>query len=118
MRIHVHDNVKSSHQPRTGYLTEQLTEMLERFDSAIHKVEVTLTREGHNGAAVMHCHVAAELGSLGTIVADWRDRNEHHAFQGATARLVRGISRRIGKLQTRRRSAEPAAQSEQALGLL
>lgn len=118
MRIHVHDNVKTSHQSRTRYLTEQLTEMLERFDSAIHKVEVTLTREGHNGAAVMHCHVAAELGSLGTIVADWRDRNEHHAFQGAAARLVRGISRRIGKLQTRRRSAAPAAQSELVLSQL
>lgn len=118
MRVCVHDNVKSSHQPRTGYLKEQLTEMLGRFDSAIHQVEVTLTLEGHNGAAVMHCHVTAELGSLGTVVADWRDRNEHHAFQGAVARLVRGISRRIGKQQTKRQSAEPAARTELAVSWL
>lgn len=115
MRVLVHDNVKVPHQLRADYLMEQVTDVLNRFGSSIGKVEVTLTLEGHNGAAVTHCHVAADVGSLGIIVADRREQNEHHAFKGALARLVRGISRRIGKQQTKRRSAEPAAQTEPAL---
>lgn len=118
MKVLVHDNVKAPHQPRIDYLTERLIEMLGRFDSAIHKVDVTLTVEGHNGAAVSHCHVAAELGSLGAVVGDWTDRSEHHAFQGAVARLMRGIARRIAKLQTKRRGVESAAQKELALSEL
>lgn len=118
MKVLVHDNVKTPHQPRIDYLTERLTEMLGRFDSAIHRVDVTLTVEGHNGAAVSHCHVAAELGSLGAVVGDWTDRSEHHAFQGAVARLMRGIARRIAKLQTKRRGVESAAQKELAISEL
>ena len=118
MNVLVHDNVKTPHQPRIDYLTERLTEMLERFDSVIHKVDVTLTVDGHNGAAVTHCHVAAELGSLGAVVGDWSERSEHHAFQGAVARLMRGIARRTAKLQTKRRGVESATQNELALSEL
>lgn len=115
MKVLVHDNVKTPHQPRTEYLTERLAEMLNRFDSTIHKVEVTLTVDGHNGAAVTHCHVAVELGCLGVVVGDWKDRNEHHAFEGAVARLMRGIARRIGKQQNKRRCVGSAARNELAL---
>jgi ribosome-associated translation inhibitor RaiA len=118
MKVIVHDNVKTPHQPRIDYLTEQLTEMLGRFDSAVHQVDVTMTVEGHNGAAVSHCHVAAKLGSLGVVAGDWSERSEHHAFQGAVARLMRGIAKRIAKLRTKRRGVESAAQSELALSKL
>jgi len=118
MKVLIHDNATAPHQPRTEYLTEQLTEMLDRFSSAIHKVDVTLTVEGHNGAAVMHCHVAADLGCLGVVVGDWSDRSEHNAFHGAVARLVRGIAKRIGKQQTKRRSVGSTTRNEHAVSWL
>jgi len=100
MKVLVHDNVKSDHHSRTEYVTEQVEEQLGRFDSTIHQVELSLNSEGHNSAAVTHCHVSANLGPLGTVAADERNADEHTAINGALGRLSRGIAKRVEKRQT------------------
>lgn len=107
MKIRVHDNVKPSPENRHESLLAQVQEAMSRFEHSIHEVEVTLKQDGHDGTALAHCHVTACLGPLGVVVSDWRDSNEHQAFKGALARLLRGISRRIEKRRTRRQHAEP-----------
>lgn len=107
MKVEFHDNVKAPHQPRTEYVNELVEEQLSRYEAAIHHVEVTLTLEGHNGAALTHCHVTAGLGSVGVVAADAQDANEHVAIKGALARLSRGIAKRIDKRQARRQHGEP-----------
>lgn len=102
MRVSVRDNVKAPHQPRREYLSTQVEDLLARFAQSIHQVDVTVNQEGHNAATTTHCHLTACLGSLGVVVAEWRDVNEHHAFKGAVARLIRGIGKRVGKRQDRR----------------
>lgn len=109
MKISVRDNLKNTQGSRQEYLTTQVETLLSRFGSSVHQVDVTLNLDGHDDTAVTHCHVTACLGSLGVIVAEWRDGNDHHAFKGAMARLTRGIARRIGKRQSQRHHADPVA---------
>jgi ribosome-associated translation inhibitor RaiA len=101
MRVLVHDTVGDARHNRGSYVTTQVGEHLERFSSEIQKVDVTLSREGHHAAEVTHCHLAACLGSLGVVVADSRKSDDHSALNGALARLVRGITRRIEKRQAK-----------------
>ena len=100
MKVLVHDNVKSDHSSRTEYVAEQVEEQLSRFESTIHQVELSLSSEGHNSAAVTHCHVSANLGPMGTVAADERHADEHAAINGALGRLSRGIAKRVEKRQT------------------
>lgn len=107
MKISVRDNLKNAHGSRQTYLSTQVEDVLSRFGSSVHQVDVTLNLEGHDDTAVTHCHLTACLGSLGVIAAEWRDANDHHAFRGAMARLTRRIARRVGKRQSRRRHSDP-----------
>lgn len=107
MKISVRDNLKNAHGSRQNYLSTQVEDILSRFGSSVHQVDVTLNLEGHDDTAVTHCHLTACLGSLGVIVAESRDVNDHHAFKGAMARLTRGIARRVGKRRSRRQHADP-----------
>ncbi len=111
MKVLVHDNVKSDHHSRTEYVTELVEEQLGRFDSTIHQVELSLSNEGHNSAAVTHCHVSANLGSLGTVAADERNADEHAAISGALGRLSRGITKRVEKRQTLDHQTDTAAET-------
>ena len=101
MRVLVHDTVGDARHNRSSYVTTQVGEHLERFSSEIQKVDVTLSREGHNAAEVTHCHLAACLGSLGVVVADARTSDDHTALNGALGRLVRGITRPVEKRQAK-----------------
>lgn len=112
MKVLVHDNVKSDHNSRTEYVTEQVEEQLSRFDTTIHQVELSLSNEGHNSATVTHCHVSANLGPLGTVAADERHADEHTAINGALGRLSRGIAKRVEKRQTLDHQADAAAAEE------
>lgn len=108
MRILIHDNLKSSSSRREAYLQELLTESLERFYPSVHRVDVSLALEGHDATAQTHCHIAANLASLGVVVADFRtggDDAVHHAVQGALKNLSRGIEKRLGKRQSGRHPA-------------
>lgn len=116
MRVYVRDNVKNSHRARTYYLTQQVTDLLNRFSASIRQIDLTITLEGHDADAVTHCHVTANLGSLGVVVADWRDMNEHRAFKGAVSKLVHGVTRRIGKRKSRRLQTPAVAEVLAAAG--
>ncbi len=100
MRVLVHDNVKTDHQPRTEYVTRLIEEQLARFDTTINQVELSLSSEGHNSATVTHCHVSANIGSLGVVAADEKTGDEHAAIAGALGKLARGIAKRVEKRQT------------------
>lgn len=112
MKVLIHDNVKTPHQPRTNYLADQVKELLGHLAEDVHQIELTLSGEGHNGAAVTRCHVSASLGSLGVLAADERAANEHDAVKGAVSRLMRGISRRIDKRHDRRKQVEVAVETD------
>lgn len=109
MRINVRDNVKTAHGNRQDYLTTQVETNLSRFGTSVHQVDVTMNLEGHDETAVTQCHLTACLGSLGVVVAEQKNGNDHLAFKGAMDRLMRGIGRRIGKRQSRRHHADPVA---------
>lgn len=111
MKILVHDNLKSDRPSRTEYVTEVIEEQLGRFDSTIHQIELSLSNEGHNSAAVIHCHVSANLGQLGVVAADERAADEHAAISGVLGRLARGITKRVGKRQTLDHHSDAAAES-------
>ncbi|MBI1312580.1 hypothetical protein GC176_14905 [bacterium] len=109
MRILVHDNVKRDHHSRTDYVTDLVEEQLGRFESTVSQVELSLFSEGHNSAAVTHCHVSASLGPLGVVAADERAAEEHAAINGALGRLARGIIKRVEKRQTLDQQPDAAA---------
>lgn len=105
MRILIHDSLKSSSSRREAFIQERLTEALERFYPSVHRVDVSLSLEGHNGTAQTHCHIAANLASLGNVVSDYRtggDDAVHHSVSGALRSLTRGIEKKLGKRQSSR----------------
>lgn len=109
MKILIHDSLKSSSSRREAFIQERLTEALERFHPAIHRVDISLSLEGHNGTAQTHCHIAANLASLGNVVSDYRtggDDAVHHAVSGALRSLTRGIEKKLGKRQSSRQPTE------------
>ncbi len=108
MRILIHDSLKSSSSRREAFIQERLTEALERFYPSIHRVDVSISLEGHNGTAQTHCHIAANLASLGNVVSDYRtggDDAVHHSVSGALRSLTRGIEKKLGKRQSSRHPA-------------
>lgn len=112
MKVLIHDNVKTPHQPRTEFVSNLVEEQLSRFSETIHQVEVTLTLEGHNSAAVNHCHITASLGSVGVVTADVRHADEHDSIKGALKCLTRGITKRIEKRQRQRQHVDAPAVAE------
>ena len=54
MKILIHDSLKSSSSRREAFIQERLTEALERFYPSKHRVDVSLSQEGHNGPAQPH----------------------------------------------------------------
>lgn len=113
MRVLVHDNLNRPHHSRTTYVSSQLAEKLARLQSHVHCVEVTLSQEGHSGAAKTHCHATAHLGGLGVVTADCHHINEHQAVRGVVARLVRGIARRVDIQQQKQKTAASTAADNQ-----
>ncbi|MFP6765135.1 MAG: hypothetical protein VB858_16015 [Planctomycetaceae bacterium] len=118
MRVQIHDSLKSSSRRREDFIQERITETLERFYLSIHRVDLSLGLEGHNGTARIHCHIAANLASLGTVVSDFQTGGEdavHHAVNGALRTLIRGIEKKLGKRQNIRHTpAVPEAIPEEA----
>lgn len=105
MRILIHDSSNTGSSRREAFIQERLTEALERFYPSIHRVDVSISLEGHNGTAKTHCHIAANLASLGNVVSDYRTGGEdavHHAVNGALRSLTRGIEKKLGKRQSSR----------------
>lgn len=95
MRVLVHDNLNTPHHSRTHHVSSEVDHKLDRLRSHVHSVEITLSQEGHNGAAKTHCHATAHLGALGVVTADCTHASEHQAVRGVAARLQRGVSRRV-----------------------
>ena len=111
MRVQIHDNVKSDHKSRTEYIADLVEEQLARFESNISQVELSIRQEGHNSATVTHCHISANLGSLGVVAADERHGDEHAAINGAIGRLSRGIAKRVEKRQDLDQHADAAEET-------
>lgn len=108
MRVLVHDNLTTPHHSRTHYVSSEVDHKLARLRSHVQSVEITLSQEGHTGAAETHCHATAHLGTLGVVTADCSHANEHQAVRGVTARLLRGISRRVDIKQKKHQRAASA----------
>lgn len=105
MQVLVHDNVTDSNQRRERFILDRLEQHVDHFSNRIHRLVVSLTENGH-GPAETRCHIAANLGSLGTVVVDARKQNVHQAVSGAVRQLTRSIGRRVNR-RSDRRSMKP-----------
>ena len=105
MQVFVHDNVMNRNQRRERFILDRIEQHLDHFSNRIHRLVVSLTEDGH-GPVETRCHIAASLGSLGTVVVDARKQNVHEAVSGAIRQLTRGIGRRVER-RAARRSLKP-----------
>ncbi len=101
MQVLVHDNVMNSNQRRERFILDRVEQQLDHFSHRIHRLVISLTETGH-GPVETRCHIAASLGSLGTVVVDARKQNVHEAVSNAAKLLTRSIGRRIGRRSVRR----------------
>ena len=105
MQILVHDNVTNSNQRRERFILDRIEQQLDHFSDRIHRLVVSLKEDGPLGT---RCHIAASLGSLGTVVVDARKSTVHQAVSGAVRQLTRGIGRRVKRRSDRRTTNAPS----------
>lgn len=101
MQVLVHDNAMNSNQRRERFILDRIEQHLDHFSSRIHRLVVSLTETGH-GPIEARCHIAANLGSLGTVVVDARKQNVHEAVSNAVKTLTRSVGRRVNRRSDRR----------------
>ncbi len=101
MQVLVHDNVMKSNQRRERFILDRIEQQLDHFSNRIHRLVISLTECGH-GPIETRCHIAANLGSLGTVVVDARKQNVHEAVSNALRSLTRSVGRRVERRSDRR----------------
>jgi ribosome-associated translation inhibitor RaiA len=103
MQILVHDNLSTHNSRREDFVLDRVERNLERFSTRVHRMIVSLSETGlQHGVTERRCHIAANLGPLGTVVATSTGEGVHQAVCNAVRQLSQGISRRIGKRMDRR----------------
>lgn len=106
MYVQVHDSLSKISSRRDRYIQERLAQYLDRFGHSVRHAVVRLQEgRGRSAPAERQCHIAADLGPLGMVVADTRGTRLHGTISSAMRQMVRSIQRRIEKRQHRRMKA-------------
>lgn len=103
MKVHVHDTLKEVNSHRADFVMSTISEALERFATAVQRVDASLSENGHTASTrEIHCRLSAVVGGLGVVVGDSKEGNEHEALSNAIDRLIRGIDHRVGQQRSKR----------------
>ncbi len=103
MKVHVHDTLKEVNSNRADFVMSTISEGLERFATAVQRVDASLSENGHTTSTrEIHCRLSAVVGGLGVVVGDSKEGNEHEALNTALDRLIRGIDHRVGQQRSKR----------------
>ena len=104
MQVQLHDNLATPSHRRDRFIVDRLEERLDRYSTRIHRTVVSLSETGaDSGIPETRCRIAANLGSLGMVVATADDDGVHQAFSGALRQITRSIQRRIERRSNRQR---------------
>lgn len=104
IQINTDSNIEG-HEDLADRVTAMVSKSLSRFDDRITRVEVHLSDENSaskRGDDDMRCMLEARLEGRPPVAVTHQGANMRAAIDGATAKLIRKLDSRVGRLRDRR----------------
>lgn len=115
MQVHLHADLKdTSPDPLTEHLQGCVRHALGRFGERITDVEAHLcdvNRRTRSGYEVIHCTLAARLGSIEGVVVTERAYHAERAIDGAVRKLKRAVGTALARHDPRHPRAHALEQT-------